>query len=317
MGGPQVFSSVAWQSATIDGQGPAYSMPWMGYVYVICYRRDLFAKAGVDEQSAFTTSENLAKAVNRLKDAGVEYPYLLPAVPPPYNDMLHHASSWVWGAGGNFLSADNHKTLFCQPESIAGLKAYFEANRLVPPAAQNLLTDQCVELFTQGKAAIVVADIRQAMGIAAGSGGSQVAQNLGTAALSGAPWYGGSDLVVWRHTQGYPERERAAIALVNFMASYGTQLAYGQKAGALPARVDTYSELFPSGSPLSTPMQQASKAWRSYPAASLWRRIEFQLAQTLAAIRTEALANPTADLCALLHAHLDPLSRRLDMTLSQ
>ena len=56
--------------------------------------------------------------------------------------------------------------------------------------------------------------------------GAAVIDNLGVAAVPGVPWIGGSDLVVWRDAQMYPDKERAALVLVKYLTSLPVQIKY-------------------------------------------------------------------------------------------
>ena len=84
---------------------------------------------------------------------------------------------------------------------------------------------------------MVVIDIRSAIELLSSGTAPSIRVNLGTAVVSQVPWVGGSNLVIWRHAQGYPERERAAFALINFLAGKETQMSFAQKARTLPARL--------------------------------------------------------------------------------
>jgi len=140
---------------------------------------------------------------------------------------------------------------------------------------------------------------------------------LGTAVLSSTPWLGGENLVIWRHTQGYPERERAALALVNYLAGNAAQVRHAQLGGPLPARLDSLKSLAVEPECFEQTLQQAVKSGRPYHSVPLWRRIEYQLGQELVAILNEVLASPAGEVEAILHHHLDPLARRLELTLNR
>lgn len=315
MGGAEAFSPPVWNCAILDESKQVWAVPWMSYIYVVCYRRDLLQPAGIDEESRFGTIESLLDSIHKLQATKIEFPWLMWAMPSPFTDLLHTAASWIWGTGGDFISPDGQRTRFNQPQAIAGLKAFFETFCQVPKNARQFPADTCVTMFSQGRAAALLTDIRSAMTILSGRGTPLVCQNMGAASPSPVPWFGGSNLVIWRHTQGYPEREKAAVALVNFLSSKAVQLTYGQQAGAMPSRLDALAELFPKTHPLASSVMLASSTGRHYPSTSLWRRVEFQLSQALNEVRAEVLTKASADIEAVLHNHLDPLAHRLDLTL--
>ena len=53
LGGMDAFLSSAWESSTLLGVEDIYAIPWLTDVNVIAFRRDLLAKAKVDETTAF------------------------------------------------------------------------------------------------------------------------------------------------------------------------------------------------------------------------------------------------------------------------
>jgi len=317
LGGAEAFSRPIWESAIVEGSEQVWAIPWMAYYYVICYRRDLIKQAGIDESSAFGTVDALNSTIRRLQGITIEYPWLTPFLPAPSPDLLHMAASWVWGAGGDFISKDGQRTLFTQPQSIYGLKAFYQAQRSIRAPARQWQAEEILDAFRLGKAAAVLLDIRSAIQLSDSETADFVRENLGTAIISQTPWYGGSHLVIWRHVQGYPERERAAFALIHFLASKEAQMSFGQKSRDLPVRTDAVDEMFPETHPLTATVRKANRTGRDYPSTGLWRRIEFQLAEVLTNIRKEAVENESADLETLLHNHLNPLAHRLDLTLKR
>ena len=133
--------------------------------------------------------------------------------------------------------------------------------------------------------------------------------------MTSVPWYGGGSFVIWRHTQGYPEREHAAVQLVQYLTGKEAELWWGRDVRSLPARVEVLQELYPPESPLHHAFTRASEAGRAYPAVPLWRRLEYQIAQGLSACLREAREKPGLEVESILHAQLDPLAERLNLTL--
>ena len=309
LGGPDAFVPSVWQ-----GGERVWTIPWTAYTHVVCYRRDLLKRAGVDEQTAFETAEAVSETFRRLQSAGVDIPWVISA--DPYPDVLHIAACWVWGAGGDFISDDGKRTLFNQPEALAGLKAYFELYRYLPPFARLLDTGQRFRLFAGGSAAATVIGSTWISASAFQEMASDVREQLGTAVLPGVPWVGGDNLGVWRYTQSYPDRERAALSLVSFLTSRRAQVSHYQATGFLPARFDALSELtFEPGS-LAQTFDRSFRTGRPYKTVSMWTTIEHQLGPALDQVATEVAAEP-ADVNAILHKHLDPLAQQLDLMLSR
>jgi len=83
----------------------------------------------------------------------------------------------------------------------------------------------------------------------------------------------------------------------------------------MPSRIDALKEIYPDGNPIREAVMMTATKGRHYYNTPTWRRIEYQLSETLGVIVNETLDNPSADTAAILHTHLDPLARRLNATL--
>ena len=254
-------------------------MPWTSFFYVICYRKDLLQKAGLDEAAAFGKLDSLLTTIQGLQRLEVEYPWLMPYIPAPFNELLHTAASWIWDAGGDFLSHDARRTVFNQPLSREGLKGFIELHRAVPESAVPFENTPCIEMFLQRRVAAMLVDVRYAHNLLAKCD-EELGANTEVTVLSSVPWFGSSNLVVWRHAQGYPEREKAAMALINFLTGHEAQTKLSQNSPTIPARLDAINEIFPSGRPLANALAQTIRSGRQYRPVALWHRIEFQLANT-------------------------------------
>ncbi len=284
---------------------------------MVCYRKDLLGELGIDGETAFGTIESLAATVDKLEHSHLEIPWIIPSSPSPYSDLVHMAASWIWEAGGDYIHIDpsGEEIVFNSPQAIKGLKAWLGLYRSIPSAYASLNQFDSSNLFARGRAATVVADNRFASSVYMGSVNGEVRQALGVAPLTSVPWYGGGSLVIWRHTQGYPERERAAVQLISFLTGKAAEIRWGKEVHSLPARVDVVQELYPQGNPLHRAFTKASESGRAYPAVPLWRRLEYQIAQGLHQCLQQTRENPSKDIETILHEQLDPLAERLNLTL--
>jgi ABC-type glycerol-3-phosphate transport system substrate-binding protein len=317
MGGEKAFLAPTWHSGLLYGDERVWAIPWTGYTYVVCFRKDLLEQLGIDGETAFGTIESMASTVQKLEQSHFDIPWLMPSAPSPYSDLVHMAASWIWEAGGDYIRIDEsgEEIVFNSPEALRGLKAWLELYRVIPQAYASLNQFESSDLFARGRAAAVVADNRFASSVLSGGAEEIVQKNLGVAPLTSVPWYGGGSFVIWRHTQGYPERERAAVQLVKFLTDKAAELRWAKEVHSLPARVEVLLELYPSESPLNHAFTRASVWGRTYPAVPLWRRLEYQIAQGLNLCLHEARENPSMDLDKILHDQLDPLVGRLNLTL--
>jgi multiple sugar transport system substrate-binding protein len=314
-GGAAVFLPQAWQSGDLPGQPGIWSLPWTAYTFLLCYRRDLLEANGIDEKAAFTTPAATEQTLRQLQLAGVKTPWVLP-VEPGFVDILHHTASWVWGAGGDFLSPDEHKTLLLQPDTLGGLKSYLDLlvfmrhlnTPLTQPAAQ--------ELFAQGDAAVTILGVGEIYEILNSAGAAPVVmQNLGVAPVPGVPWIGGDNLVIWKHTRGSAERERAAVELVTYLTSHAAQAAYAQGAEVqLPTRLDALPAIPGPETVLTQAVVHSLRTGRAYWPARLWARFETQVGNGLC-MTAQAILSGEETEKAMQH-YLVTLARRLEITLS-
>lgn len=341
LGGPEAFIPPAWQSTSVPDDTRTWTIPWTSYFYVIAYRRDLLRAAGVNESAAFLSPKAIAHTVSRLQALGVKFPWLIPLSSTPSTDVLHIAANWVWGAGGEYIGATSGRPLFNEPQALSGLKAFFETYRCVPAAQRGIPEDEIYDIFARGDGAAILTDARAVLGFSAPEVNPLVRDNLRTCTPSKVPWYGGGNLVIWRHTRGSPFREQAAVELVSFLTSRSSQAQYAEGAGALPARADMLAKMaggthplavaiarigqtgglhlppIPPSTPwLATAIARVSQAGRAYRPISLWRRFEFQLAEALNEILDKVRSDDQADIDNLLQQVLVPLEYRLSLLLS-
>jgi ABC-type glycerol-3-phosphate transport system substrate-binding protein len=313
IGSPDSFVHSAWGSVLMEEDRNAWGIPLSAYTYAIAYRRDLLEQAGLEGARAFATPFALEETVNKLEALNcTENAWLMPYVPFPYNDFVHTAASWVWSSGGHLLDNRGRQVLFDSPATLEGLKAYFKLLRR-QANVPNLGTDECMQRLLEGRAAAVLTDARAILTNLRED--THATKYIGAASLMSTPWSGGGNLVIWRHTYGFPDRLEAAFKLADFLTRKNTMLEVGRRSHILPARVDALDELIPPEHPLRPVMIQLVTSSRAYRAIPLWRRIENQFGQELSVIAKKIFEDQDADLDALLSEVMGQLTYRLNLTL--
>jgi ABC-type glycerol-3-phosphate transport system substrate-binding protein len=313
IGSPDSFVHSAWGSILMEEDRNAWGIPLSAYTYAIAYRRDLLEQAGLDGARAFATPFAMEETVNKLEALNcAEHAWLMPYIPFPYNDFVHTAASWVWSSGGHLLDNRGRQVLFDSPATLEGLKAYFKLLRRQANVA-TLGTDECMQMLMEGRAAAVLTDARAIL--ANLQEDTSATKNIGAASLMSTPWSGGGNLVIWRHTYGFPDRLEAAFKLADFLTRKSTMLEVGRRSHILPARVDALDELIPAEHPLRPVMIQLVTSSRAYRTIPLWRRIENQFGQELSVIAKKIFEDQDADLDALLSEIMGQLTYRLNLTL--
>ena len=317
IGSASSFVTPAWENTRIVGDQRVWSVPWIGWMYVIFYHKNLLRSIGLDPDVAFASPQATQATLRVLAESTLEFPWLNADIPHPHVDFLHTAAPWVWEAGGEFISPTGTQALFDSPKAIAGLVNWLNTYRLVPVKDQFLSVPECRELVRSGRVAAALVDINAANTILDHDITQIDEDSIGFANLTKIPWVGGGSFVLWDHIQANPERERAAVALVKFLATKESNLRWMQQGDLLPLRMDALDENYPPGNPLREPLMQAATQGRSYYNVSHWRRIEAQLSLELGAAVKHVRENPDIDSASVLRARLEPLARRLNMVLEE
>jgi multiple sugar transport system substrate-binding protein len=306
MGGPQAFFPSAWNNG-VGADGQVWSIPWLIDSRLLYYRRDMLEKAGIDPTAAFQTHEALINTLQRLGEAGVKVPWAIPTHKTRLS--LHNVASWVWGAGGQFISADGKRTMFTMPEALKGFRQYYELGRFLSPEASELDDIESDALFYRGQVAVTLSGPWL---LSERAVDPHIIANAGVCFPPGVPFIGGSSLVIWQSSP----RSRDALALVRFLTSKEVQSTHLSAVGLLPARQEAFSSLSSTSNPAAGYISQGLKVGRSFPMFPLWGLVEERLSGTLGIIWQEFLSDPKVDLVELIERDLGLLAHRLNLALN-
>jgi multiple sugar transport system substrate-binding protein len=311
LGGADAFMPVAWRSGQMAGQPQTWAIPWMVGARLLFYRRNLLAGLDIDAQTAFGTAEQLDRTLGRLQAGGVSVPWIVPM--GSTHTTLLNVASWVWGAGGAFVTPDGKRTLINQTAARAGLRAYFALGRYLAPAVRRLSGAQPDAVFLQNPDAALTISGSWLFQMARDQGSPDLAEQLGAALPPGPSFVGGSHLVIWKHSRNY----EAALQLVNFLTRAPALVAYSREIGLLPATLDALDAEPFAGDPLWQLTREGVRTGRSFPVIRSWGMIEYRLVAALSSLWAETLASSGQNIDAVLRKHLDPLAQRLDQLLAQ
>ena len=311
LGGPGNFIPSLWDSGKLAGEKRVWAIPWLGYTRVIYYRRDLLEKAGIDEKTAFQTHAQLVKTLTRLQEMGGCTPWGVPT--HQSQDSLHNLASWVWNAGGDFISGDGRKILFHKEKAIAGMKAYFDLYRFLNK--EDIDPENPETGFRQGKTAVIAGEpqlwpnqVLHSPDVA-----PEVPIYIAAAPIPGVPFVGSSHLVVWKHTRN----ERITLQLIKHLTGLKTQLAYTPISGLLPVRQEVLDAPPYSEQPIFQVLSQSLKSGHTFQSIPLWGLVENKLNLILDRVWEDIFASENPDIEGILHKRLDPLAQQLELTLSQ
>ena len=309
IGGEEAFLASAWKTTSLVGDARVLAIPLVSDVRVIFYWRDLLQKAGVAEETAFSTVENMEETLNRLK-AVVPAPWAL-STDKSTHDTLYSASSWVWAAGGDFISPDGRSTLLMEPVVHSALKSFYSLHRFMPTADQPMNGDKVMELFRQRQVAAILGGPWILANLRAMAPSTGVLPRVGIALPPGPSFVGGMQLVIWHHARYVQE----CIELIRYLVTPEAQSAYCPVLGMLPTRLETLAERFYAADPHYKVLVEALQKGRVATDFPLWGLVEDKLSACLVQIWADIFKWPDDSLDTILERHLDALARRLEITL--
>ena len=284
-------------------------MPWLAGTRLLYYRKDLLDAAGIDPETAFTDHYQLVATLEKLQENGVAAPWIVPT--RMSLNTIHYISSWIWGAGGDYLTSDGTSILFNTEEAYAGLMDYYSLKRFLPESPE-LLDDQTVDriFWKEGQSAVTIGG-HWLMRAFRGQSPPEIYDQLGVVPVPGVAFVGGSNLVIWEHTRHRQE----ALQLIQFLSSDLVQQTYAQAVGLLPVRKALLSLPPFSDDPVYQAASREIDQGRGFSTSAMWNVFERRLTDSFAHIWSMVLSNPDVDLMDVISKHLDPLARRLDIML--
>jgi len=308
MGGEAAFLQSSWKSVLNPETGLATSIPWVAETRLLYYRKDLLAEAGIDEDSAFHSSTQMVETFEKLRAHGCQVPWVIPT--RTTRMTLQNAAAWVWGAGGRFLSENGKKATFAEPAALQGFTEYFDLRRYLAPEAQFLDDVPSDDLYCTGRAAVTVSG---SWLLAHDNLSPEIRAKTAFISPPGLPYIGGSNLAIWKHCR----QEDAAFKLIKFLNRPEAQVIYCQVTGMLPTSLEALTQPYYSEHPVYRRLVERLKVGRSFRTVPLWGMIEDKLSSALTMIWKILLDHPELDTAQTLAEYLDPLARRLNITLSE
>ncbi len=303
------FIEAAWATTRGEKDEQPYAVPWLVDTYIVHYRRDLLAKAGVDARTAFASLAALDETVYRLSKAGIPVPVQLPYHYDRFCTM-HTLAAWVWAQGGEFCLPDGKKVMFDQPEALAGIRQYFNlARHLSAGARQRLSSNDSANLFRQGEAALAFGT--RSFRYTPESLSTPVREQWSAAPLPGPHFVGGVNLVTWK----YSFREHAAMELIRYLNRPEVVLECSQAMLTSPARLAVLTGPEYQKDPILSVVSESARSGRCYPPVSLWGLIEDRFTEALSAIGANVLNPENQNALAAIPQIIQGTARRLNLTL--
>jgi multiple sugar transport system substrate-binding protein len=285
IGGGAIFVPVAWLTHGIVGTEQVTAIPWFVDGRAMFYRKDVLKRAGLTVKD-LDTWESFERALKKIKDAniaidGIE---IAPLGIPGKNDwnVIHFLSPWIWGAGGEYFSADLKKSTLDSAKVLKGIAYYtgFVRSDLVPLEFLELNTAQVSSNFNNGACAIYFDGPYEVKALTTppgqgGAAGSLTSRNFGVAPYPKGPagrftFVGGSQLAIFKKAKHKEE----AWKVIKFFASKQAQIEYSKLSGFLPARRDAFDDPFFTDDPHRRVFKEAVLYGKTYPCIPAWGLME-------------------------------------------
>jgi multiple sugar transport system substrate-binding protein len=158
------FVSTAWDCSLYNGK--LYGMPSRSFGLVYYYNKNMYDAAGVSYPSVNWTIDEFLEKARALTVAGQKYGVGIAADSSDPSNVFSSFAPFLWGFGGDFLSADN-KT--CILNNDAGVKAItfwtelYTKYKVVPEGSLSYtISRDVVPLFDQDKVAMLPFNIQGA-----------------------------------------------------------------------------------------------------------------------------------------------------------
>ncbi len=299
LGGSASFLEGAWRSVIGGDEKQAWAIPWIVDSRYIFYWPELLQQAGINEATAFTSSQQIAATFHKLKDSGLAIPF---AAPVEAYQILHAICSYIWEAGGDVISPDGAEVIFHHPAAMEAITAYFDLTRQLPAAA---FGPEGQRAFFRKEAAFTIAGawflvFRPDMQVG------------GCVGVPGGSYLGGTNLAIWKHTP-YPNE---AFELVKWLSRPDIQCHLALEQGFLPSRTSILADPDMLAHPIYGPRLRGAQNGRTFPCVPMIGLIEDRLSQELAHIHRELPYRPGQDTGEVVRSIIEPLGRRLNMAIS-
>ncbi len=298
LGGEEAYLPSRWRSGFRPGEAEMWAVPWMVDLRLIYYRRDLFARAGINEATAFETPQQMENTIRKLHEHGIELPWL---VPFDHYAAFHRVSSFIWAFGGDLFTPDGKLATFHEKEALEGMRFYFNLMRYIPAS---YMESDSRQLLLEGKVGVVIENAFAAF--------TELPDEIGSAPVPGGSYVGGIDLLVWKQTRS----EKAAMDLVRFLSRPDYTLQIGRHSNYLSPRLAELEMQAKQPGAHQKAIVQAILSGHTSPCVPMIGLVEDRLGFALLSIQQEVVKNPDVNIDQLLQQRIVPLGKRTNISLS-
>jgi len=285
-GNPNLFITGSRETMSPKNSTSITSLPWFLDVRPFYYREDVLKALHIDP-STINSREKFVDVLQKIKKSNLSIndKIVSPMEYPAKNDwnIVHNFASWVFSAGGSFLSEDLSNSNLLDSKTLDGIYFYldFVKNGYNDYSNLDKTTAGVSSDFDQGKTAFIGETTSKLIylenqNFMQGSNTQVVEYGCITppTAKKGLPakyFLGGSNLGIFKTTKV----KRESLALLRYLTTQSdVQFQFSKMSGFLPALSETYNLSYFSENKNRTVFQKIVENGMSYPAVPFWSTIE-------------------------------------------
>jgi len=288
-GNPNLFISGSRETMKPKNSDSTTSLPWFLDVRPFYYREDVLNKLSIDP-STINSRDKFIEVLQKIKKSNISINNKLvsPMSYPAKNDwnVVHNFASWIFSAGGSFLSEDLSKSNLLNNNTLDGIYFYldFVKNGYNDYSNLDKTTAGVSNDFDQGKTAFIGETTSKSLylenqNFLQGSNAQIVEYGCiipptAKKDKSGIYFLGGSNLGIFKTTK----LKRESLTLLRYLTTQSdVQLKFSKMSGFLPALSETYNLPYFSENKNRKIFQKIVENGMSYPAVPFWSTIEADL----------------------------------------
>lgn len=271
------FQDTVLDTSSLLGSDIKTAVPWFAETRAIYYRKDACEKAGVNPETDFDTWEKFKDALKKLNNVEIDGKKLPALGMPGKNDwnVPHNFAPWIYGAGGEYISADGKEAKFNTEEALEGIKFYSELalEGLMDKSSIEKSTSDVEAAFINGAYAVSIMGPWNIATIEKNKadGAIDLVDKVGVALVPEGPkgrkaFLGGSTLSVFKSSKS----KEVSIALCDFLSDKDAQIAYCNITGSLPTNKQAYDDESISNHPMRKVFKEQMQYAQAYPSIASW-----------------------------------------------
>jgi multiple sugar transport system substrate-binding protein len=285
-GNPSLFIAGSRETMQPKNSDSITSLPWFLDVRPFYYRKDILSELDINP-NLINSRERFVEVLQKIKKSKISIngKIVNPMEYPAKNDwnIVHNFASWIFSAGGSFLSEDFSKSNLLDSKTLDGIYFYldFVKNGYNDYSNLDKTTAGVSSDFDQGRTAFIGETTSKSLylenqNFLQSSNASMVEYGCITPPTAkrgraGKYFLGGSNLGVFKTTKA----KREALALLRYLTTQSdVQFQFSRISGFLPALSETYNLSYFSENKNRIIFQKIVENGMSYPPVSFWSAIE-------------------------------------------